>query len=68
MTLGEAPFRALTSTTSLFENERGTLHHYDDIPLIPTFHPNFLARNPSERSKTYEDLLKVKSLLSALTQ
>lgn len=68
ITLGEAPFRALTHITSPLQNERGNVHYYHNIPIIPTYHPTFLARNPSERSKVLEDLLKAKSLLTLSPQ
>ena len=36
-----------------------------DTPLVVTYHPAYLLRNPSDKRKAYEDLLKVKALLSS---
>ncbi len=35
---------------------RGTLHDYNGIPLIVTYHPAYLLRSPSEKAKAWEDL------------
>lgn len=35
----------------------------DNIPLIVTYHPAYLLRNPKDKSKSYQDLLTVKGLL-----
>ncbi|RMG11740.1 MAG: uracil-DNA glycosylase, partial [Deltaproteobacteria bacterium] len=38
---------------------RGTWHSYAGIPLMPTFHPAYLLRNPKEKRKVWEDLKAV---------
>lgn len=35
---------------------RGSIHHYQDLPLVVTYHPAYLLRKPTEKSKTWEDL------------
>ena len=36
---------------------RGTVLHYgDDIPVVVTYHPAYLLRSPSEKSKSWADL------------
>jgi uracil-DNA glycosylase len=35
---------------------RGKLHHYQNIPLVVTYHPAYLLRKPTEKSKTWADL------------
>lgn len=42
---------------------RGEVLQLGDAKLIPTFHPNFLLRNPSSKKEVFKDMLKVKSLL-----
>jgi DNA polymerase len=37
-------------------NLRGTLHDYQGIPLIVTYHPAYLLRCPSEKAKAWQDL------------
>ena len=35
---------------------RGTVHQHGDIPLIVTYHPAYLLRSPSQKSKAWDDL------------
>ncbi|MCW8408150.1 uracil-DNA glycosylase [Legionella sp. PATHC035] len=42
---------------------RNTLHHYNNIPFIVSYHPAYLLRNPADKKKAYRDLLTVKQLL-----
>jgi DNA polymerase len=35
---------------------RGTVHRHGDIPLIVTYHPAYLLRSPSQKSKAWDDL------------
>ncbi len=35
---------------------RGKLHRYQELPLIVTYHPAYLLRQPSDKSKVWADL------------
>lgn len=35
---------------------RGKLHYYDETPVVVTYHPAYLLRKPSEKSKAWDDL------------
>lgn len=39
-------------------------HFYKKIPVIVTYHPAYLLRNPYEKAKTWEDLLYAKSIFA----
>lgn len=45
---------------------RNKIHHYseDKIPLIITYHPAYLLRNPAMKKKSYLDLLMLRKLLA----
>ena len=51
-----------TAATSLLGREatlgslRGTVHEYQGIPLIVTYHPAYLLRSPAEKAKAWQDL------------
>jgi DNA polymerase len=51
-----------TAATSLLGREatlgslRGTVHDYQGIPLIVTYHPAYLLRSPAEKAKAWQDL------------
>ena len=35
---------------------RGTVHRHADVPVIVTYHPAYLLRNPKDKSKAWADL------------
>jgi DNA polymerase len=35
---------------------RGRVHRYQGVPLIVTYHPAYLLRNPEDKAKAWEDL------------
>jgi DNA polymerase len=45
---------------------RGNFFDYQGIPLMPTFHPAYLIRNPKEKWKTWNDAQKVLTRLKQL--
>ena len=60
---GELSYLYLTEDDSPMEKIHGTLHQKEDYVVIPTYHPNYLLRNPSIKKEVFEDLKKVKMLL-----
>lgn len=62
--LGKMAAEYLTSDNSALSDIRGTVYEKEGYIVIPTFHPTHLLRNPSAKKEVFEDLKKVKSLLS----
>ena len=42
---------------------RGRFHSYQGIPLMPTYHPAFLLRNPGAKKQVWEDVQMVMQAL-----
>jgi len=42
---------------------RGKFHTYHGIPLMPTYHPAFLLRNPGAKKQVWEDVQKIMKVL-----
>jgi DNA polymerase len=42
---------------------RGRFHDYQGIPLMPTYHPAYLLRNPGAKKQVWEDVQKIMELL-----
>lgn len=61
--LGATSYKYLTNDETPISKIRGEILDYNNAKLIPTFHPSYLLRNPSEKRHTLEDMLKVKGLL-----
>ena len=55
-TLGSFAVRTLLGTTSGITRLRGKVHDYRGIPVVPTYHPAALLRNPSWKRDTWEDV------------
>jgi len=55
-TLGRIATQALLKTTESMGRLRGTLHEYEGIPVIATYHPAALLRNASWKRDTWEDV------------
>lgn len=64
--LGTFAAQTLLKTLAPISSLRGKVYDYRGIPLLCTFHPAYLLRNPSEKRKAWEDLKRLKSLLSSL--
>jgi DNA polymerase len=59
-TLGNTPLRALMGDDTLgISRLRGQRLSFAGIPLIPTFHPSYLLRNPEAKKPCWEDLQTV---------
>jgi uracil-DNA glycosylase len=56
VTLGSVATKALLGIESSMGKLRGRFHAYKGIPLMPTYHPAYLLRNPSEKRKVWEDI------------
>jgi DNA polymerase len=62
--LGEMAYHYLTGENEALEKVRGVVHTQETYMLIPTYHPSYLLRNPSVKKEVFEDLKKVKELLT----
>ena len=63
ITLGKEAFHYLTNETSELKDIRGEMTTHKNFRLMPTYHPNFLLKNPSLKKEVFIDLQRVKALL-----
>lgn len=70
--LGSPAAKTLLNTAQSIGKLRNRFHDYylsgvtgegPSIPLMPTYHPAYLLRNPAEKKKTWDDLQMVMELL-----
>lgn len=64
VTLGRFAAQELLKTKEPIGKLRGNWHEYEEIPLMPTFHPAYLLRNPSGKRPVWEDMKQVMQRLS----
>jgi uracil-DNA glycosylase len=63
--LGGPATQTLLKTKEPISRLRGRFFDFHGIPLLPTFHPAFLLRNPHEKKTVWEDM---KLLLRTMQQ
>jgi DNA polymerase len=66
LAVGRIAAHYLLKTKASLESLRNKIHHYgvNDIPLIITYHPAYLLRNPIDKKKAFLDLLFTQRLLN----
>ena len=62
--LGKFAAQSLLKTTEPITKLRGREYKYRDAILMPTYHPAYLLRTPSAKREVWEDMKRVKVLLS----
>ncbi len=69
LAVGRIASHYLLNTKSSLESLRNKMHSYgaDEIPLIVTFHPAYLLRNPADKKKAFLDLQFTQRTLRAFT-
>ncbi|MBR3627221.1 MAG: uracil-DNA glycosylase [Elusimicrobia bacterium] len=64
ITLGASSTRALLKTDDVISSLRGKFTEYMGIPLMPTYHPAALLRNPKLKKDVWQDMKKVMALVN----
>tara|TARA_B100000035_G_C21006838_1_gene557686 strand:+ start:764 stop:1402 length:639 start_codon:yes stop_codon:yes gene_type:complete len=62
--LGKIAAERLMHTSEPMANLRGKVHYYKDtkVPMLVFYHPAYLLRSPSEKSKVWDDILLMKRI------
>lgn len=65
LAVGRYAAHYLLQCTTPLSRLRGRTHYYGEhqIPLIVSYHPAYLLRNPIDKRKAYSDLLQVSTML-----
>ena len=56
LAMGAFAVQSLLRSTEPVGKLRGRVHRYQGVPLIVTYHPAYLLRNPEEKAKAWDDL------------
>ena len=56
LAMGRFAVHSLLRSTEPIGRLRGRVHHYQGVPLIVTYHPAYLLRNPEDKAKAWDDL------------
>ena len=70
LALGKTAVVRLTQSDASMASLRGQPHRYSlngrDIPLVATYHPAYLLRNPPDKLKAWEDLALAKKTMASI--
>jgi DNA polymerase len=66
VTLGKFAAQCLLRDDTPISRLRGNFRTYEGIPLMPTFHPAYLLRDPSKKKEAWADLKEVNASLRRL--
>jgi DNA polymerase len=58
--LGTFAAQTLLKSEEKISALRGRFHQYQEIPVMPTYHPAYLLRNASRKREVWEDMKKIK--------
>jgi DNA polymerase len=56
LALGRFAAQALLDSSAPISQLRGRIHRYGDVPVVVSYHPAYLLRNPADKSKVWRDL------------
>jgi len=65
LALGRFAAQSLLLTDTPIGRLRGRVHAYRGVPLVVTYHPAYLLRNPADKAKVWEDLLLARKTLAS---
>jgi len=57
LAMGRFAVQTLLGTDASIASLRGRLHSYQSVPLVVTYHPAYLLRNLTDKSKAWADLV-----------
>ncbi|MEM9061800.1 MAG: uracil-DNA glycosylase [Pseudomonadota bacterium] len=65
LSMGNTPTKALLGTTTGIKRMRGhwVAHEATGLPLLPSFHPAYLLRQPADKKLAWHDLIAVRRAL-----
>lgn len=64
ITLGAPASRTILNTTETIGRLRGKFFKYKNIPVLPTYHPSYLLRNPESKKASWKDVQIVMKFLN----
>jgi uracil-DNA glycosylase len=57
LAMGRFAVQSLLQTSEPIGKLRGRVHAYQGVPVVVTYHPAYLLRNPADKAKAWADLL-----------
>jgi uracil-DNA glycosylase len=61
--MGRFAVQSLLRTTEPIGRLRGRIHRYEGVPLVVTYHPAYLLRNPEDKARAWSDLCLARDVI-----
>lgn len=68
LALGSFAAQFLLTSQQPISKLRNRVHQYEGIPVVPTYHPAYLLRNPLQKRQVWEDVQLLLSLVQEETE
>jgi DNA polymerase len=65
LAMGRFAVQSLLRSDEAIGRLRGRLHRYQGVPLVVTYHPAYLLRNPLDKAKAWYDLCLAREVFDA---
>ena len=67
LALGRVAAQSLLGTGEALGRLRGSVHRFQGVPLVVTYHPAYLLRNLTDKARAWEDLCLARRTFASLT-
>ena len=64
LAMGRFAVQSLLRSSEPIGKLRGRVHRYEGVPLVVTYHPAYLLRNPDDKARAWEDLCLARAVAS----
>jgi len=65
LAMGRFAVQSLLRSAEPIGRLRGRVHVYEGVPLVVTYHPAYLLRNPEDKGRAWDDLCLAREILEA---
>ncbi len=66
LAMGRFAVQSLLRSTEPIGRLRGRVHQYQGVPLVVTYHPAYLLRNPQDKARAWDDLCLAAEAMEAM--
>ncbi|MEO8296532.1 MAG: uracil-DNA glycosylase [Burkholderiales bacterium] len=67
LAMGRFAVQSLLKTQEPIGRLRGKVHSYHGVPVVVTYHPAYLLRNPLDKARSWEDLCLAREVLAGVS-
>ena len=68
LAMGRFAVHSLLRSSEPVGKLRGRVHRYQGVPLVVSYHPAYLLRNPADKAKAWDDLCLAAATVDAATR